>query len=143
MCSSAIIFIILKISDVFLRYRSIAGKHIKNRPHTLQCFADYFAKCVCRFSRLAVLSPPPTPTQFFIRTCLHVLQIYALQAQQGVTKRCRLTLLSKTALVYEFKCESKIREKYIKKILRIVLDYRCILQVLRKNHTCVVPVSIS
>ncbi len=36
---------------------------------------------------------------------------------------------------------SKIREKYLKKVLRIVLDYRCIHTVLRKNQTCVVPVS--
>jgi hypothetical protein len=36
---------------------------------------------------------------------------------------------------------SKIREKYIKKVLRIVLDYRCIHPVLRKNYTCVIPVS--
>jgi RNase P subunit RPR2 len=55
----------------------------------------------------------------FIVTCFD-----ALQAQQGVTKDCRLTLLTKSALVDESKCESKIREKYIKKILRIVLDYR-------------------
>jgi hypothetical protein len=27
------------------RYRSIAGTHVKNRLHTLQYFADFFAKC--------------------------------------------------------------------------------------------------
>ncbi len=31
MCSPAIVFIMLKISHVFSRYRSIAGRHIKNR----------------------------------------------------------------------------------------------------------------
>jgi hypothetical protein len=36
---------------------------------------------------------------------------------------------------------SKIREKYIKKILGIVIDYRCVQPVLRKNPSCVIPVS--
>jgi hypothetical protein len=43
---------ISKISHEFPRYRSMAGKYIKNRPHTLQCFADFFANVFGRFSRL-------------------------------------------------------------------------------------------
>ncbi len=57
--------------DVFSRYRiyhfedftwSIAGGHIKNRPQTLQCLADFLLNVFGRFSRLAVLSPTPIPT---------------------------------------------------------------------------------
>ena len=53
MCFPAIVFIILKISHVFSRYRSIAGKHIKNRPHTLK-FRGFLQNLFGRFSRLAV-----------------------------------------------------------------------------------------
>ncbi len=48
MCSPAIVFINLKISHVFLRYRSIAGKHIKNR-RTLLSFADFCKICLADF----------------------------------------------------------------------------------------------
>ncbi len=54
MFSPAIELIIFTISHVFSRYRSITGKHIKNRPHTLQCFCGFFANVFGRFSRLAV-----------------------------------------------------------------------------------------
>jgi hypothetical protein len=68
MCSPAIVFMILKISHVFSRYRPIAGRHIKNRPHTLQCFADFLQNVFGGFSRLSVQSPPPIPSQFIILT---------------------------------------------------------------------------
>ncbi len=54
MCSPAIVFIILKILHVFSQYRSIAGKHIKNCLHTLQCFADFLQNVFGKFSKLAV-----------------------------------------------------------------------------------------
>jgi hypothetical protein len=60
MCSSAIVFIILMTSYVFLWW-SIVGKNIKNRPHTFQCFKNFFQNLFGRFSWLAVLSPPPPP----------------------------------------------------------------------------------
>ncbi len=127
MCSPAIVFTILKISHVFSRYRLIAERHIKNRPHTLQCFPDFFAKCVWQIfntgcttkyirepqclspcpnwdsapSPVSECAPPPTP------------------GAKGLLEKslalCLLCWLSKN------------REKYIKKVLRIVLDYRRIL----------------
>ncbi len=45
-----------------LPVRSIAGKHIKNRPHILQCFADFLQNVFGRFSRLSLLGlPTPSP----------------------------------------------------------------------------------
>jgi hypothetical protein len=38
-------------------------------------------------------------------------------------------------------CLSKIHNKYLKKVLSIDLDYRCVYPVMRKNQTCVIPVS--
>ncbi len=38
----------------FSRYRSIAGKRIKNRSHILQCFADLLQNVFGRFSRIAL-----------------------------------------------------------------------------------------
>jgi hypothetical protein len=69
MCSPAIVFIILMISHVFSRYRSIAGGgHIKIAAHS-SVFPGFFEKCVWQILRLAVLSPHPIPTQFIILTC--------------------------------------------------------------------------
>ena len=48
--------------------------------------------------------------------------------------------LNTLSTVYSVGC-LKIREKYIKGVLRIGLDYRCIQPVSRKNHICVIPVS--
>jgi len=111
MYSPAIEFVIFTIFHVFSRYRSIAGKHIKNRPHTLQCFADFLQNVFGRFSWLAVTqsthiprepqclsprpnwdSPPPLP-----------------QANVGADDwRKRLALYLLCGL-------HKIREKYIKR----------------------------
>jgi hypothetical protein len=76
--------------------------------------------------------PPPPPSSLY----KHVLHIYALQAQFHKHRRGKgveLNMMSPHL--------SKIREKYIKKILRIVIDYRCVQPVLSKNPTCVIPVS--
>ncbi len=108
MCSPAIVFIILKISHVFTRYRSIAGRHIKNRPQTLQCLVDFLQNVFGRFSRLAVLSPPPIPTQFIILTCFADLSSSGpvSQTQKGDRKGVELNMMPppiclKSAKIYE------------------------------------------
>ena len=53
MCSPAIVFIILKIHMCSPAIDSTAGKHIKNRPHTLK-FRGFLQNLFGRFSRLAV-----------------------------------------------------------------------------------------
>jgi hypothetical protein len=63
MYSPAIEFVIFTIFHVFSRYRSIAGKHIKNRPHTLQCFADFLQNVFGRFLRLAVTQSTHIPRE--------------------------------------------------------------------------------
>jgi hypothetical protein len=65
MCSPAIVFIILKISHVFPRYRSIAGKNIKNRP-------------------LPVLSADPDPQQWFsLQASVHLLHCPCFRLVDG------------------------------------------------------------
>ncbi len=63
MYSPAIEFVIFTIFHVFSRYRSIAGKHIKNRPHTLQCFAVFLLNVFGGFSRLAVTQSTHIPRE--------------------------------------------------------------------------------
>ncbi len=64
-CSPAIAFLIVMISHVFSRYRSIAGKHIKNHPlkafiYSLLFFADFCHNCILAdFFTTAVLPPFP------------------------------------------------------------------------------------
>jgi hypothetical protein len=95
MCSPDIVFIILKISHVFSRYRSIAGRHIKNCPQTLQCLADFLQNVFGRFSRRAVLSPTPIPTQFIILTCFADLCSSGpvSQTQKGDRKGVELNMM--------------------------------------------------
>ncbi len=111
-----------------------SGKtHQKSPVHSL-VFRGFLQNVFGRFSRLAVLSAPPmTPTQSIILTCFAGLSSSGpvSQTQNGV----------RGGIEYDVPPSGKIREKYFKKILRIVIDYRCILPVLRKNHTCVLPVS--
>jgi hypothetical protein len=103
MCSPAIVFIILKISHVFSRYRLIAGRNIKNRPQTLQCLADFLQNAFGRFSRLAVLSPTPIHTQFIILTCFADLCSSGpvSQTQKGDRKGVELNILSKIREIYQ------------------------------------------
>jgi hypothetical protein len=63
MYSPAIELVIFTIFHVFSRYRSIAGKHIKNRPHTLECFADFLQNVFGRFLRLAVTQSTHIPRE--------------------------------------------------------------------------------
>jgi hypothetical protein len=139
MCSPAIVFIILKISHVFPRYRSIAGKHIKNRPQTLK-FRGFLQNLFGRFPRLAVhiyLENHSVCPLVRIGTP-HPLSCKQFDRVGGPNSddwRKGLALCLLCGL-------SKIRENiHIKKGIKIGLDYRCILPVLRKNHTCVIPVS--
>jgi hypothetical protein len=60
---------LLKISHVFSRYWSIAGRHIKIRRTLFIVFRIFLQNVFGRFSRLAVLSLPPIPTQFIILPC--------------------------------------------------------------------------
>jgi hypothetical protein len=142
MCSPAIVFIILKISHVFPRYRSIAGKHIKNCPQTLK-FRGFLQNLFGRFSSLAVpqstyiprepqcLSPRPK----WDSPPLSCEQFDGVGGPNSDDWRKGLALCLLCGL-------SKIRENiHIKKGIKIGRDYRCILPVLRKNHTCVIPVS--
>ncbi len=75
-CSPAIAFIIVMISHDFSRYRSIAGKHIKNHPlkafiYSLLFFADFCHNCILAdFFTTAVLPPFPYIKQ-------HVLRIFS------------------------------------------------------------------
>ncbi len=133
---------ILKISHVFPRYRSIAGKHIKNRPQTLK-FRGFLQNLFGRFSRLAVPQSTYIPRE---PQCLSprpnwdspppLLQaIWRGGGPNSDDWRKGLALCLLCGL-------SKIHKNiHIKKGIKIGLDYRCILPVLRKNHTCVFPVS--
>ncbi len=142
MCSPAIVFIILKISHVFPRYRSIAGKHIKNRPQTLK-FRGFLQNLFGRFSRLAVPQSTYIPREL---QCLSPLPNWdspppLLQAiwPGGGSQFGRLEKrLGTLSTLWAVKIHENI---HIKKGIKIGLDYRCIHPVLRKNHTCVIPVS--
>ena len=134
----------IKIKNVYSRYRLDSGiTHQKSPAHSLE-FRGFLENMFDRFSRLAVpqstyiprepqcLSPrpnwdsPPPLLQVFWR---------GGESQFGRLEK-RLSTLSILCGL------SKIRENiHIKKGIKIGLDYRCILPVLRKNHTCVIPVS--
>jgi hypothetical protein len=143
MCSPAIGFIIFKISHVFTWYRSIAGKHIKNCRTLFSVWRIFLQNVFGRFLRLAVpqstyiprepqcLSPPPN---WYSPPPLPHVSLTGWGSPNSDDWRKGLALYLLCGLY-------KICEKYLKKVLRIVHDYRCIHPVLRKNHTCVIPVS--
>ncbi len=139
MCSPGIVFIILKIYHVFTRYRRIAGKHIENRPHIV--FRGFFCKmCLEDFQDwLYYHLPPPTPTQFIILTCFADLCSSGpvSQTQKGEKERGGLEYDAPPPHLF------KIREQCKKKVLRIVLDYRFLQPVLKKNHACVCVFPVS
>jgi hypothetical protein len=114
MCSPAIVFIISKISHVFSWYRSKAGRHIKNRPHTLQCFADFLQNEFGRFSRLAVLSPPPIPHPVHYTTCFADSCSSGLvsQTQKGDRKGVELNMMPPQFVQNPQKIDNKISKNY-------------------------------
>jgi hypothetical protein len=132
MCPPAIVFIILKISHVFSRYRSIAGRHIKNRPQTLQCSADFLQIVFGRFSRLAVPSPPPIPTQFIILTCFADLCFSGpvSQTQKGERKGVELNIMPPPPICLK---SAKIYEKVTTNCSRLSM---CSTGIEKKSHMC-------
>jgi hypothetical protein len=87
-----------------------------------------------RFSRLALLSPLPTPSQFIKLTCFTDLCSSGpvSQTQKGV----------RGEIEYDAPNLSEICDKYIKRYeeLSSIIDVH-IQPVLSKNHTCVFPES--
>jgi hypothetical protein len=132
MFSPAIVFIMLKILHVFSRYRSITGRHIKNCPYTFQCFADFLHNVFGRFSRLAVLSPPPNPTQFIILACFADLCSSGpvSQTQKGYRKGVELNMMLLASICLK---SAKIYEKVTKNCSRLSM---CTTVIEKKPYIC-------
>ncbi len=110
-----------------------SGKtHQKSPAHT-SVFRGFFAICVWQIFKTDFTISSPHPTQFTILTCFAYLCSQAKFHRYRREKGVELNMMSPHL--------SKIREKYIKKILKIGIDYRCVQPVLSKNPTCVIPVS--
>jgi hypothetical protein len=110
-----------------------SGKtHQKSPAHSL-VFRNFFCKFVWQIFQTGFTITSLHPTQFIILTCFADLSSSGpvSQTQKGV----------RGGIEYDVPQSVKNLRKIYKKILRIVIDYRCILPVLRKNHTCVLPVS--
>ncbi len=76
----------------FPRYRSIVGTHVKNRLHTLQYFADFFATCFWQILKTGCTkekggieydAPPPSP---------HLSKIPKKYIKKGIKNWPRLSM---------------------------------------------------
>ncbi len=102
-----------------------SGKTHQKLPAHFLVFHRFFAKCVWQIFQtgFTFTSPHPHPLHYTNMFCRFMLFRPVSQTQNGV----------RGGIEYDVPHLSKIHENYIKKILRIVIDYRCILPVLRKN----------
>jgi hypothetical protein len=114
-----------------------SGKTHHKSPAHSSGFRGFFAKCVWQIFKTGctVLSLPPIPIPIVILTCFADLCSSGLvsQTKKGDRKGVELNMMPPPPFV-------KNPRKYMKKLLKIVLDYRCVQPVLRRNHTCVIPV---
>ena len=108
--------------------------HKKSSAHS-SLFRGFFAKCVWQIFKTGctITYPHPHPVHYTNMFCRFMLFRSSFTNTEGGKDR--------GGIKYYAPPIGLKSANYMKKLLKTVLDYRCVQPVLRRNHTCVIPVS--